>query len=82
MKENYFWIYKIQFYDDIDSEMKIAQGIATGGTFSEVVKKVEKYYGTRELNRIFDIDCICEGNILDLEALDEFNKRVKITIDE
>ena len=50
----YVYKYCIKYWDECDNKMCIERGIAFGSTFSEVVHRLEVYYGEK------NIESICE----------------------
>ena len=52
--------YCIEYWDECDNKMRIERGIAFGSTFSEVVHRLEVYYGEK------NIESICELTSFDV----------------
>ena len=57
----YVYKYCIEYWDECDNKMCIEHGIAFGSTFSEVVRRLEAYYGEKNIDSIheltgFDVD--------------------------
>ena len=61
--------YCIKYWDECDKKMCIERGIAFGSTFSEVVHRLEVYYGEK------NIESICELTSFDvIKWYDHYNE--------
>ena len=47
--------YCIKYWDECDNKMCIERGIAFGSTFSEVVHRLETYYGKKNIESIREL---------------------------
>lgn len=47
--------YCIEYWDECDNKMCIEHGIAFGSTFSEVVRRLEDYYGEKNIESIREL---------------------------
>ena len=48
----YVYKYCVEYWDDCDKKMCTECGIAFGSTFSEVVRRLEAYYGDKNIESI------------------------------
>ena len=51
----YIYKYCIEYWDECDNKMCIERGIAFGSTFSEVVHRLEVYYGEKNIESIREL---------------------------
>lgn len=51
----YVYKYCIEYWDECDNKMCIERGIAFGSTFSEVVHRLEVYYGEKNIESIREL---------------------------
>ncbi len=51
----YVYKYCIEYWDECDNKMCIEHGIAFGSTFSEVVHRLEDYYGEKNIESIREL---------------------------
>lgn len=56
----YVYKYCVEYWDECDNKKCIERGIAFGSTFSEVVHRLEDYYGEK------NIESICELIVFDI----------------
>ena len=71
--------YCIEYWDECDNKMCIEHGIAFGSTFSEVVHRLEDYYGEKNIESIreltgFDIG----GDVISERAFEELGYKLSI----
>lgn len=58
----YIYKYCIECWDEcVDNKMRIARGIAFGLTFSEVVRRLEDYYGEKNIESIRELTAFDVG---------------------
>lgn len=51
----YIYKYCIEYWDDCDNKLCTERGIAFGSTFSEVVHRLEVYYGEENIESIREL---------------------------
>ena len=51
----YVYKYCVEYWDECDNKTCIERGIAFGSTFSEVVHRLEAYYGKKNIESIREL---------------------------
>lgn len=51
----YVYKYCIEYLDECDNKMCIEHGIAFGSTFSDIVRRLEAYYGEKNIESIREL---------------------------
>ena len=58
--------YEIEFWDEIDEEVRIEKGLSAGKDLGEAVNRITNYYGKNNVNSIKVYECeevLCDEEI-------------------
>lgn len=71
--------YCIEYWDECDNKMCIEHGIAFGSTFSEVVHRLEDYYGEKNIESIRELTGFDIGaDVISERAFEELGYKLSI----
>ena len=71
--------YCIEYWDECDNKMCIERGIAFGSTFSEVVRRLEDYYGEKNIESIRELTGFDIGeDVISERAFEELGYKLSI----
>ena len=71
--------YCIEYWDECDNNMCIEHGIAFGSTFSEVVRRLEDYYGEKNIESIRELTGFDIGeDVISERAFEELGYKLSI----
>ena len=71
--------YCIEYWDECDNKMCIEHGIAFGSTFSEVVRRLEDYYGEKNIESIRELTGFDIGeDVISERAFEELGYKLSI----
>ena len=78
MAQIYAFTYCIDFWDEVDEKICTESGVVLGETFSEVVCRLEDYYGKDNINSISKLTCFDVGDayILPERAFEEMGYKL------
>lgn len=76
----YVYKYCIEYWDECDTKMRIEYGIAFGSTFSEVVHRLEVYYGEKNIESIRELTGFDVGGeyVMPESAFEELGYKLSI----
>lgn len=79
MDNVYVHKYCIEYWDECDNKMCIEHGIAFGSTFSEVVRRLEDYYGEKNIESIRELTGFDIGeDVISERAFEELGYKLSI----
>lgn len=59
-----FFAYKIRHWDDTDGKMTTSKGYCVANSRAEAMKKIEKYYGEENIDKVLLVTLNCGDCIL------------------
>ena len=75
----YVYKYCIEYWDECDNKMCIERGIAFGSTFSEVVHRLEDYYGEKNIESSRELTGFDIGeDVISERAFEELGYKLSI----
>ena len=70
MEEVWYYQYKVVLWDSVKCKEEIVTCIVPGTSFSDVVRKLENFYGNDILN-ITTLKAVFEGEVFEFECINE-----------
>ena len=76
----YVYKYCIEYWNECDNKMCIEHGIVFGSTFSEVVHRLEVYYGEKNIESIRELTGFAVGGeyVMPESAFEELGYKLSI----